>query len=92
MRKRIYIYTHTHTYIYTYTYIHTHIHIYIYTHTYTHTHTYIYVLLGPLAVQQKWIQHCKSTVLELKNLQNKKIVKQNPIFCGLGGVTFFTAS
>ena len=31
---------------------------------------YIYVWLGPFAVQQKWAQHCKSTIIFLSN-ENK---------------------
>ena len=33
---------------------------------------YIYVRLGHFAVQQKLVQHCKSTILQLKNKYIKK--------------------
>ena len=37
----------------------------MYTHTHTHTHTHICIhKLGHIAVHQKLIQHCKSTILQ----------------------------
>ena len=45
--------------------------VYIYIYTYI----YIYVSLNNSAVQQKVIQHCKSTIFHLKKKEKRRIYK-----------------